>query len=93
MKILDVAVDRRESGKTVDELLVELADQLNGGVVTNDYNLNKVARLHNVEVINLNDLANALKPIFLPGERVHVKLVKPGEEEGPGEQQGQELAG
>ncbi|MCB0010177.1 MAG: TRAM domain-containing protein, partial [Anaerolineales bacterium] len=49
-----------------------------------DYNLNKVARLHNVEVLNLNDLANALKPAFLPGEQVTVKIVKPGEEENQG---------
>ena len=45
---------------------------------------NKVARLHNVPVINLNDVANALKPIFLPGERIDVKVVKPGEEPGQG---------
>ena len=49
-------------------------------VVTGDYNLNKVARIHNVPVINLNDIANALKPVFLPGESVQVKIVKPGEE-------------
>ena len=72
------------SGQPVDMKLVLLAKHLEGKIVTGDYNLNKVARLHNVEVINLNDLANALKPIFLPGERVHVKLVKPGEEEGQG---------
>jgi uncharacterized protein YacL len=72
------------SGQPVDMKLVLLAKHLEGKIVTGDYNLNKVARLHNVEVINLNDLANALKPIFLPGERVCVKLVKPGEEEGQG---------
>lgn len=72
------------AGQPVDMKLVLLAKHLEGKIVTGDYNLNKVARLHNVEVINLNDLANALKPIFLPGERVRVKLVKPGEEEGQG---------
>jgi uncharacterized protein YacL len=64
----------------VDMKLVLLAKHLEAKVVTGDYNLNKVARLHNVQVINLNDLANALKPIFLPGESVEVKVVKTGEE-------------
>ncbi len=64
----------------VDMKLVLLAKHLEAKVVTGDYNLNKVARLHNVQVINLNDLANALKPIFLPGEKVEVKVVKTGEE-------------
>lgn len=68
----------------VDMKLVLLAKHLEGKLVTGDYNLNKVARLHNVDVLNLNDLANALKPIFLPGETVTVKVVKPGEAEGQG---------
>ena len=53
-------------------------------MVTNDYNLNKIARLQGVEVINLNDLANAMKPIVLPGENLTVKLLKRGEEPGQG---------
>ena len=64
--------------------LVLLAKHLHGRVVTNDYNLNKVAKLHGVGVINLNDLANALKPVFLPGEVVEVKIVKAGESVGQG---------
>jgi uncharacterized protein YacL len=52
--------------------------------VTGDYNLNKVARLHNVPVINLNDVANSLKPVFIPGEYVEVKIVKAGEADGQG---------
>jgi len=68
----------------VDLKLVTLAKHLEGKLVTNDYNLNKIARLHGVTVINLNDVANALKPIFLPGEHVFVRLVKPGEESGQG---------
>jgi uncharacterized protein YacL len=68
----------------VDMKLVLLAKTLEGKVVTGDYNLNKVARLHNVPVVNLNDVANALKPVFLPGERVEVKIVKAGEEPGQG---------
>ena len=61
-----------------------LAKHLGGKVVTNDYNLNKIARLQGVEVINLNDVANALKPIVLPGEGLTVKLIKRGEEPGQG---------
>ncbi len=68
------------AGQSVDQKLVLLARHLDGKVVTNDYNLNKVAKLHNVGVVNLNDIANSLKPIFLPGERLQVRLVKPGEE-------------
>jgi len=71
------------AGQAVDLKLVLLAKHLDGKVVTNDYNLNKVARLHGVGVVNLNDLANALKPVFLPGEMVDVRIVKPGE--GPGQ--------
>ncbi len=72
------------AGQEVDMKLVLLAKHLDGKLVTGDYNLNKVARLHNVPVINLNDLANSLKPVFLPGERVKVRLVREGEENGQG---------
>jgi len=72
------------SGQNVDFKLVTLAKHLEGRLITNDYNLNKVARLHGVGVINLNDLANALKPVFLPGEHLEVRIVKPGEEPGQG---------
>lgn len=72
------------SGQPVDMKLVILAKHLEGKIVTGDYNLNKVARLHNVPVINLNDIANSLKPVFLPGELVHVKVIKPGESSGQG---------
>lgn len=72
------------TGQPVDMKLVLLASHLEGKIVTGDYNLNKVARLHNVPVINLNDVANSLKPVFLPGEHVTVRIVKPGEEEGQG---------
>jgi uncharacterized protein YacL len=61
-------------------MLVALAQQLDGRIMTNDYNLNKVAQLRGINVININDLANALKPVFLPGERLRIKVVKPGEE-------------
>lgn len=71
-------------GQPVDLKLVLLAKFLDGKIVTNDYNLNKVARLHGVGVINLNDLANALKPVVLPGENIEVRIVKYGEEAGQG---------
>ncbi len=72
------------TGQSVDQKLVLLAKHLEGKVVTNDYNLNKVAKLHNVGVINLNDIANSLKPVFLPGEAIEVRITKAGEESGQG---------
>ena len=72
------------AGQPVDMKLVLLAKHLNGKVITNDYNLNKVAKLHGVGVINLNDISNALKPVYLPGEATEVRVVKPGEEPGQG---------
>ncbi len=72
------------SGLSVDLKLVALAKHLQGKLITNDYNLNKVARLQGVTVINLNDLANSLKPVFLPGEHIEVRVVKAGEEAGQG---------
>jgi uncharacterized protein YacL len=71
-------------GQPVDMKLVLLAKHLEAKIITGDYNLNKVARLHNVQVINLNDVSNSLKPVFLPGEKVQVKVVKAGEEPGQG---------
>jgi uncharacterized protein YacL len=68
----------------VDERLVVLAKALDARVVTNDYNLNKIAQLQGVEVINLNELANALKSVALPGELMTVRIVKPGDQLGQG---------
>jgi uncharacterized protein YacL len=68
----------------VDERLVMLAKALSARVVTNDYNLNKIAQLQGVEVINLNELANALKSVALPGELMLVRVVKPGDQIGQG---------
>lgn len=72
------------AGQPVDMKLILLAKILDGKVITGDFNLNKVAKLHNVDVINLNDIANSLKPVFLPGESFDVRIVKPGEEAGQG---------
>jgi uncharacterized protein YacL len=68
----------------VDERLVALAKSLSARVVTNDFNLNKIAQLQGVEVINLNELANALKSVALPGESLSVRIVKPGDQVGQG---------
>jgi uncharacterized protein YacL len=68
----------------VDERLVIMARALGARVVTNDYNLNKIAQLQGVEVINLNELANALKSVALPGEVMNVRLVKAGDQIGQG---------
>jgi uncharacterized protein YacL len=68
----------------VDERLVVLAKALGARVVTNDFNLNKIAQLQGVEVINLNELANALKLVALPGEHLSVKIVKQGDQVGQG---------
>ena len=68
----------------VDAKLIVLAAELGGVVVTNDYNLNKVAAVRKVPVLNINELANALKPIALPGEEMSVFVVKEGKEAGQG---------
>ncbi|MEL7497375.1 MAG: PIN domain-containing protein [Planctomycetota bacterium] len=71
-------------GQPVDMKLLILARHLEGKVVTGDFNLNKVAKLQNVPVINLNEVANSLKPVFLPGEVIRIKIVKAGEGAGQG---------
>src|SRR5204863_4486057 len=68
----------------VDRKLLALAKQLNGRILTTDFNLNKVAQLRGVDVININELSNALKPVVLPGEKMQVRLIKGGEEAGQG---------
>ena len=67
------------AGQTVDLKLVLLAKHLEGKIVTGDYNLNKVAKLHNVPVINLNEISNSLRPVFLPDETFRIKVIKAGE--------------
>src|SRR5579884_1993845 len=66
--------------RDVDMKLIELAKLYDGKIVTNDFNLNKVAQLHGVEVLNINELTNALKPIVLPGEVMRVFILKEGKE-------------
>jgi uncharacterized protein YacL len=66
--------------REVDLKLIELARTLSGKIVTNDFNLNKVAQLRGVAVLNINELANALKPVVLPGELMKVFILKEGKE-------------
>ncbi|GFP26397.1 hypothetical protein HKBW3S25_01890, partial [Candidatus Hakubella thermalkaliphila] len=65
---------------SVDAKLIRLAQKTNGAILTNDYNLNKVAELQGIPVLNINDLSNAVKPIVLPGERLVVQVIKNGKE-------------
>ncbi len=73
-----------ESTEEVDARLVKLAKQVDGAIITNDYNLNKVAGLQGVDVLNVNELANALKPVVLPGEEMRVTVIKEGKEKEQG---------
>ncbi|HEX5236187.1 MAG TPA: PIN domain-containing protein [Silvibacterium sp.] len=66
--------------REVDLKLIELAKEISGKILTTDFNLNKVAHLHSVEVLNINDLANALKPVVLPGEKMSIAILKEGKE-------------
>jgi uncharacterized protein YacL len=66
--------------REVDLKLIELARTLQGKIVTNDFNLNKVAQLRGVDVLNINELANSLKPVVLPGEFMKVFILKEGKE-------------
>jgi uncharacterized protein YacL len=69
-----------ENPEEVDVRLVKLAKEIDGAIVTNDFNLNKVAELQGVQVLNVNELANALKPVVLPGEELTVNIIKEGKE-------------
>jgi uncharacterized protein YacL len=83
--MLDVSVDESiVPGKAVDQMLVELARTMSGLVVTSDVALARIAGIQGVPVINLNDLANALKPNVVPGESLSIKLVRPGEQPSQG---------
>jgi len=70
--------------KGVDAKLVAMAKKMNGKIITNDFNLNKVAELQGIKILNVNELANALKPVVLPGEVMTVKIIKDGKEPGQG---------
>jgi len=70
--------------KDVDSKLMELARQLDGKIITNDINLNKVAKLRGISVLNINELVNALRPVVLPGETMRVFILKEGKEKDQG---------
>ncbi len=73
-----------EDIQEVDSKLLKLTQQLKGKIITNDYNLNKVAEVQKIEVLNINELANAVKPVVLPGEEMIVQVVRDGKESGQG---------
>ncbi|ABO48735.1 PilT protein domain protein [Desulforamulus reducens MI-1] len=89
-KSSDIKVQIYENTKGLDDIpevdakLVKLGQKLGAKIVTNDYNLNKVAELQGVKVLNINELANAIKPVVLPGEEMTVTVVKDGKEMGQG---------
>ena len=81
LQVLDVGV---ENGNEVDAVLVQLAREMKSSILTTDYNLNRVAELQGVQVLNVNELANALKSIVIPGEELRVNIVQEGKEVGQG---------
>ena len=81
LEVLDVGVD---PGDEVDSQLVKLARSMKSSILTTDYNLNRVAELQGVQVLNVNELANALKSVVLPGEEMRVNIVQEGKEAGQG---------
>jgi uncharacterized protein YacL len=70
--------------KEVDQKLINMARETGSPILTNDFNLNKVAEVHSIQVLNMNQLANALKPVVLPGETIRVQIIKEGKEHGQG---------
>ncbi|MDK1031077.1 MAG: PIN domain-containing protein [Planctomycetia bacterium] len=86
---VDVTIDDTHVAETrdkddVDQMLIAVAPKLGARIMTTDFNLAKVAQLRGIDVININDLANALKPIVLHGESMQVKVLRPGDEENQG---------
>ncbi len=83
VKIDFIDIDPQDA-QQVDDKLISLAMQLNAAVITNDYNLNRVARLQGVKILNVNELANAVKSVLLPGEEMPLKIIQEGKEVGQG---------
>ncbi|MHC4363561.1 MAG: TRAM domain-containing protein, partial [Planctomycetota bacterium] len=80
VEIDDTLIDEVEAVRGVDQKLLIFSKACNGRLATTDYNLSKVALVREVDVVNINDLANSLKVVALPGETMEVKIIKPGEE-------------
>jgi uncharacterized protein YacL len=86
-KEMDLEVPEFTSGESTEEVdsrLVLVAREVGGAIITNDYNLNRVAELQGVDVLNINELANAVKPVVLPGEEMRVTIIKEGKEKDQG---------
>jgi len=85
-QIIDVKIDSNDFPEVseVDIKLLKLAEMVNGQVLTNDFNLNKVAEFQGVQVLNINELANAVKPVVLPGEEMTLQVIREGKESGQG---------
>ena len=79
-----IIVEDQGEGGEVDARLIALAQQYSRAILTNDFNLNRVAELQGIRVLNLNALANAMKPAVLPGEELHIKVIQQGREVGQG---------
>ncbi len=83
---LDLKISQKDFPETkgVDTKLINLAKELGASIITNDYNLNKIAKLDGIQVLNINDLANAVKPVLLPGEEFELDVLKEGKENNQG---------
>ena len=82
----DVTIDEKDypTIREVDQKLIQMAKESGFPILTNDYNLNKVAEVHSIKVLNVNQLANALKPVVLPGENLKAHVMREGKEPGQG---------
>jgi uncharacterized protein YacL len=80
LSLLEISERDYDDVRGADAKLVRLAQDLGGKLLTTDYNLNRVAHVEGVEVLNINELANALKPVVLPGEEMHVQIIRDGKE-------------
>jgi uncharacterized protein YacL len=84
----DIKIDIMEGNnlddKEVDQKLIRLCKRINASIITNDYNLNKVAELQGITVLNINELTNAVKVMVYPGESMHITIIKEGKEPGQG---------
>jgi uncharacterized protein YacL len=83
---VSISIDTRDYPgiRDVDQKLIAMAKETGHAILTNDFNLNKVAEVHSIQVLNMNQLANALKPIVLPGEHMRIQILKEGKEPGQG---------
>lgn len=81
---VEVTVERYPEIEEVDSKILRMAKEMSAKVVTNDYNLNKVASVQNIEVLNINELANAMKPVVIPGEEMSVRIIKDGNQSDQG---------